>query len=44
MANLLDAAVFAIFMVILLQFARPSSPRTQDIQVWTDDIERRMMR
>jgi len=44
MANLFDVAVFAIFIVILLQLARPNSPRTLDVQVWTDDVERRMMR
>ncbi len=44
MANLLDAAVFAIFIVILLQLARPHSLGTQDVKVWTDDIERRLLR
>jgi hypothetical protein len=44
MAQLLDAAIFAIFVVILLLVARPNSLRTQDVQVWTDDIERRLMR
>jgi hypothetical protein len=44
MVHLFDAAIFAIFMVILLQLARPQSLRTQDVKVWTDDIERRLLR
>jgi hypothetical protein len=44
MVNLLDVAIFVTFIVILLQVARPGSPRTQDVQVWTDDVERRMLR
>ena len=44
MANLLDVAVFAAFIVILLQLARPSPSKTLDVNVWSDDVERRMMR
>ena len=43
--NLLaDAAIFLIFAVILVQLCRPSAVETRDIQVWTDDVERRLMR
>lgn len=42
MVQLLDAAVFAILFVLLLQLT--PQRRTQDIQVWTDDVERRLMR
>ena len=44
MANLLDVAVFVTFIVILLQVARPQAPLMRDVQVWTDDVERRMLR
>jgi hypothetical protein len=44
MAQLLDATIFAIFIVILLQVSRPPSLRTQDVKVWTDDVERRLLR
>ena len=44
MANLLDVVVFAVFIVILLQLSRPESLRTQDVKIWSDDVERRMMR
>lgn len=42
MVHLLDVAVFTAFVVILLQLM--PQRRKQEIQVWTDDIERRMMR
>jgi len=44
MVQLLDAAVFATFILILLQLARPHSIRTEDVQVWSDDVERRLLR
>jgi hypothetical protein len=44
MGHLLDAAVFAIFIILLLQIARPASLQTRDIQVWNDDVERRLLR
>lgn len=44
MAHLLDATIFAIFFVILLQLARPHPLRTEDVKVWTDDVERRLLR
>lgn len=44
MATIADAAIFLIFVVILMQLCRPPAVETKDIQVWTDDIERRMMR
>lgn len=43
--NLLaDAAIFLIFAVLLIQLCRPNAVETRDIQVWTDDVERRLMR
>ena len=44
MAPLADVAIFLIFAVILVQLCRPSTVETKDIQVWTDDVERRIMR
>jgi|HubBroStandDraft_1064217.scaffolds.fasta_scaffold1297558_2 hypothetical protein len=44
MVHLFDAAIFAIFIVILLQVSRPQPLRTQDVKVWTDDVERRLLR
>jgi len=43
MATLADLAILAIFAVIFLQLSRPSAPDTRDLQVWTDDAERRML-
>lgn len=42
MVHLFDVAVFTTFVVILLQLM--PQRRTQEIHVWTDDVERRMMR
>lgn len=44
MELLADAAIFVTFAVILVQLCRPSAIDTRDVQVWTDDVERRMMR
>jgi hypothetical protein len=44
MVHLFDATIFAIFIVILLQVSRPPSLRTQDVKVWSDDVERRLLR
>jgi hypothetical protein len=44
MAPLADTAIFLIFAVILVQLCRPGAVGTKDIQVWTDDVERRLMR
>lgn len=44
MAPLADIAILTIFAVILVQLCRPSALDTQDLQVWTDDVERRLMR
>jgi hypothetical protein len=44
MAHLFDAAIFLIFITILLQVARPPQLNTRDVQVWSDDVERRLLR
>lgn len=44
MAPLADTAIFLIFAVLLVQLCRPPAVETKDVQVWTDDVERRMMR
>lgn len=44
MTSLADIAIFLIFAVILVQLCRPSTIETKDVQVWTDDVERRMIR
>lgn len=44
MPHLFDAAIFLIFVVILLQVARPAQLSTRDVQIWSDDVERRLLR
>lgn len=44
MAHLFDAAIFVIFMVILLLVTRPPRLDSRDVQVWSDDVERRLLR
>ena len=44
MAPLADIAIFLIFAVILVQLCRPPTVEPKDVHVWTDDVERRMMR
>ena len=44
MATLADTAILLIFAVLLVQLCRPPTIETKDVQVWTDDVERRMMR
>ena len=44
MAHLFDATILAIFIVILLQVSRPPSLETRDVSVWSDDVERRLLR
>jgi hypothetical protein len=42
MDNLLDAALFLIFVVFLLMLPRPVE--TRDICVWTDEVERKLLK
>ena len=44
MTLLADIAIISIFAVILVQLCRPNALETRDLQVWTDDVERRLMR
>ena len=44
MAHLFDLTIFAIFVAILLQVSRPASLSTRDVKVWSDDVERRLLR
>jgi hypothetical protein len=44
MAALANTAIFLILAVILVQLCRPNTVETKDVQVWTDDVERRLMR
>jgi len=44
MAHLFDATIFAIFIAILLQVSRPAALSTRDVKVWSDDVERRLLR
>ena len=44
MNHLFDLTIFAIFIAILLQVSRPAPLHTRDVQVWSDDVERRLLR
>jgi len=44
MGHLFDLAIFAVFILILLQAARPRALQAQDVKVWSDDVERRLLR
>jgi len=43
MSHLVEIVLFFALMLFLFQLARPSSVDPYEVQVWNDDIERRLL-
>jgi hypothetical protein len=43
MSHLVEIALFIAVMLFLIQLARPANVDPNEIQVWNDDIERRLL-
>ncbi|MBV8151154.1 MAG: hypothetical protein JO101_05175 [Candidatus Eremiobacteraeota bacterium] len=42
MVTLLNALLFLTALMIVIELAQPATLRTKDLQVWSDDVERRL--
>lgn len=43
MVSIFTGLLFVIFVMILIDLARPATLATRDLRVWTDETERRML-
>ena len=42
--TMLDAIVFLIFVVLLIQLSRPAPTASSELKVWSDETERHLLR
>ena len=40
---MLDAVLFVVFVVLLIQLSRPSPLESKEVKVWSDELERRLL-
>jgi hypothetical protein len=42
-SNMLDAVIFLIFIVLLIQLSRPAPLASRELKIWNDETERRLL-